>query len=214
MLSALFTAAACAGALVNNPLPQQRGDAVVGRRALLASAGAALLATQPLVANAKLSELADPTLSKDEFYAKLAERKEAERVAALPINQLKRSRDQFNTASKLLESEEYNTLRDVISDTTGRGLTTVLKEGRFAGSKEREVVNALRKTVYDVDNYAYSKQEVPGANAFSGYCADGVVPRETGGCKLKPKADKAPLLAKLKEASTIYDKLVKLCETL
>ena len=210
MLGCLFTAAAL-GALIN-PMPQQRTESVLGRRAVLASAGAALFAAQPFSASAAVSELGKAGLSKEEFAKALAERKEAERVAALPINQLKRSRDKFATASSLVESGDWNELRDVISDTTGRGLVTITKEGGFSSEKVRETASKLRKTVFDVDQYAYTQQEVPGSNLFSGYCAEGVVPRDGASCKVKPTGDKAPLLAKLKEADAIFNELVTLCD--
>ena len=208
---ALLTATAL-GALVN-PTPQQRTESVLGRRAVLASAGAALFAVQPRSVSAKVSELGQAGLSKEDFNKALAARKEAERVAALPINQLKQSREEFATASTLVETGDWNKLRDLISDTTGRGLVAITKEGGFSVRPGvRDTTTKLRKVVFDVDNFAYSQQEVPGANLFSGYCAEGVVPRDDSGCKLKPTGDKKPLLAKLKEANALFDQLIKQCE--
>ena len=66
----------------------------------------------------------------------------------------------------------------------------------------------LRKALFDVDKFAYSQQSFPGSDTFAGYCAEGVVPRDAGGCKMKPTIDKAPLVAKLKEALACFDEVI------
>lgn len=183
---------------------------LVDRRALLrgAAAFAVPALVTPLGASAIVSDLGKSGLSKEEFYQALADRKEAERVAALPINQLKAMRERYGTASALVDSGDWSTLRDVISETTGAKLRDVQKQGKFTGKACLEATSKLRKLMFQVDTFAYSQQDFPGADLFSGYCADGVVPRESGGCKLKPKADRATVIAQLKEGAALYDTIV------
>ena len=151
-------------------------------------------------------------ISKEEYYAALQTRKETERVAALPITKLKSKRDKFKTASSLVESESWDALRDLIQDTTGAPFVAVVNEGKFDAPEIRTAAVKVRKLVFDVDKFAYSQQSFPGSDVLSGYCAPGVVPREKGGCKPKPVVEKAPLLAKLKDAAMVYDEVVRLCE--
>ena len=132
-------------------------------------------------------------------------------MAALPINQLKRARDQFATAPSLVDSGDWDALRDLIQQTTGSNLSNLLKDGRYGTKEVRGLAVKMRKVLFEVDSFAYSQQSFPGSDLFSGYCAEGVVPREDGGCKQKPKSDKAPLKAQLGEAKKIYDTIIDKC---
>ena len=112
----------------------------------------------------------------------------------------------------LVENDEWDALRDVIAQSTGQNLNKLTKEGRYTSKTVGELKAKLRKALFDVDNFAYSQQSFPGADLFAGYCAEGVTPRGDGGCKLKPVVDKTAYLAKLKEANSIFDQLIKACE--
>lgn len=184
---------------------------LMDRRAVLSGVAAAAvpLLTTPLAASAEVSELGRAGLSKEEFYQKLAERKEAERVAALPINRLIGLRDRFAVTQDLLDKGEWSALRDVIQQTTGPALRAVQKDGNFQSKEVLAATTKLRKAVFDVEAFAYSQQDFPGSDMFAGYCADGVVPRGDGGCKLKPVADKTKVATALKDAKTAYDDIVK-----
>ena len=76
----------------------------------------------------------------------------------------------------------------------------------------RALSTKLRKTLFEVDKFAYSQQSFPGSDTFAGYCAEGVVPREEGGCKVKPVFDPKPLLGTFKEAVSSFDALITACE--
>lgn len=156
--------------------------------------------------------MASSGLSKEELYAAAKARAEEEKVAALPINQLKASRAKLSTASDLIDSAQWTELRDVIQATTGPKLSELLKEGSFVNPEARSLTTKVRKDLFSVDKYAYSKQNFPGSDVFAGYCAEGVVPRESGGCKVKPVYDPAPLQAAVKDALADFDALIKVCE--
>jgi len=182
------------------------------RRHVLVQVSGVAAALSASAAEAKVSEIGSAGLSKEEFYEALASRKEAERVAALPINQLKRARDKFATAPSLVEGGDWNGLRDVIQLTTGPNLSKFLKEGNYQTKEVQALTVKMRKLLFDVDAFAYSQQSFPGSDVFAGYCAEGVVPRETGGCKQKPVVDKPPWIAKLEEAKGIFDDIIKKCD--
>jgi len=202
-VAALSTAAALR-------LPAAHGQQQ-SRRSVLASAAGAAAAMAATAAQAKVSEIGSSGLSKEEFYAALAARKETDRIAALPINQIKRARDRFAAAPSLIESDNWDGLRDLIQQTTGSSLTQLEKAGNYQTKEVRALTNKMRKLLFDVDTFAYSQQSVPGADVFAGYCAAGVTPRETGGCKVKPSADKAPQMAKVKDAVAVFDQIVATC---
>ena len=189
---------------------------LLDRRAMLGGAAAAVfpaaLVANPLATNAAVTDIGKAGLSKEEFYAALAARKEKERIAALPINRIKSLRDSFASASSLADADNWSGLRDLIQETTGPNLRTLLKEGRYEVAAVIAPTNQLRKVTFEVDKFAYSQQDFPGADLFAGYCAEGVVPRGDGGCKLKPKVDKSSVIAQLKEASALYDQLIKAAE--
>jgi len=181
------------------------------RGAIATGALAALTAASP-----PAQALTSKQIAKAELQAKLDARKEEERLAALPINQLKAKRDSLARASDLVESEKFSELREVLTDATGNSLSKLLGT-MFSGKDKGEVValtNDLRKTVGIVDAAAYTEeQERFGVGSvLSGYCADGVVPRdEVGGCKVRSGPDKASLIEALKKATLTYDKLLAVC---
>ena len=80
------------------------------------------------------------------------------------------------------------------------------KYNKIYASPEEE---AYRKKVFEVDTFAYSQQNFPGSDLFSGYCAEGVVPRGDGGCKLKPSIEKGQWITLLKEAAALYEAMVQ-----
>ena len=65
----------------------------------------------------------------------------------------------------------------------------------------------LLKQLNEVELFAYSNQSALPAS-ISGYCAPGIVPREEGSCKVRPVVDKAPAIAKVKEALATFDSLL------
>lgn len=100
-----------------------------------------------------------------------------------------------------------------VSAVCARRLNKIISEGGYDDKAARGATYKLRKAVFDVDKFAYSKQSFPGSDVFAGYCAEGVVPRDgKSGCKVKPTVDKGPLLAKIKEALAAYDELIKVAE--
>lgn len=177
----------------------------------IARALSALAVTGVPSAHAKPSELATAGLSKEELYAKAKARSEAEKVAALPINRIKSARTELATAPDLIASGEWTTLRDLIQSSTGPPLVKTLDEGKFKAREVRVLTSKLRKQLLVVDAAAYSQQSFPGADVFAGYCSPGVVPREEGGCKVKPSMDTVPLLASIKDALATFDELISVC---
>jgi len=181
------------------------------RRAVLsASSFAALTVTLP--AFAKPSELADPSLSNEERYAKAKARQEAEIIAALPINRLKAKKDALKGAESLIQNNQWTALRDLITETTGPALAKLQEENDWTEKDIRLATAKLRKEMFKVDTVAYKQQGFPGSEAFAGYCAEGVVPREKGGCKVKPAMDKAPLFASLSAAVVAFEEIIALAE--
>jgi len=148
-------------------------------------------------------------ISKEELYAAAAARKEAERVSKLPINRLKVMREQLSGGSALIKSGNWNGLRDLIASTTGSEFSKFKKEAGLTSEPARELSIKLRKAIIAIDTVAYSQQSIMPAG-LSGYCADGVVPREEGGCKVKPVVETAPLLANLDVALTAFDGILAL----
>lgn len=181
------------------------------RGALQGALSAAAIFALRMPAEARPSDLAMSGLSKEELYAAVAERKEAERIAALPINQIKASREQLAGATALIEGGSWTELRDLITLTTGPKLTEIVKEGKFNNPKVRDLVIDLRKGLFSVDKFAYSQQSFPGADVFAGYCAEGVVPRDAGGCKVKPVYDTKPLFTAVTAALATFDELIATC---
>ena len=191
-------------------------SSLASRRAVLAQ-GAGVFAALAVstAADAKVSEIGTSfdASNKEEFYKALAARKEAERIAALPVNQLKVARDRFAGAPALVEKDDWSALRDLMQQTTGQFLTNQVKLIRLSSKELTEVktlTTKLRKKVFEVDTFAYSQQNFPGSDLFSGYCAEGVVPRGDGGCKLKPSIEKGQWITLLKEAAALYDQIVQL----
>jgi hypothetical protein len=183
------------------------------RRGLMqATVGISVLTLPRAPAEARPTELANTFLSKEELYAAAKARSEEEKVASLPINQLKASRTKLSMASELIDSGSWTELRDVIQATTGPKLSELLKDGGFVSPDARTLTIKLRKDLFNVDKFAYSQQSFPGSDVFAGYCAEGVVPREKGGCKVKPVYDKAPLNAAVNDALADFDALIKACE--
>jgi len=181
------------------------------RRAVLAGSCAAAFSVAP--AFAKPSELADPSLSKEERLAAAKARQQAEITAALPINRLKAKRDQLATADALINGGQWTDLRDLIQETTGSSLSKLQTEQKWEQKSIRLATAKMRKLLFDVDKFAYSQQSFPGSEAFSGYCAEGVVPRDSkSGCKVKPAVDKAPLLAAVKGAVGAFDEIISLVD--
>lgn len=216
MLRQLLLAAMCLSTAWALRLPAKSPQSVTyTRRGMMQAAGAlATFAAIAPAAEAAPSEIAEQfaagKLTKEEFYAAAKVQRDLEAEAMLPVNQLKALRSQLSTAPKYIEGGDWNGLRDLFQETTGSSLLKRLKEAGVKG-REAEVLTAkVRKALYDVDLFAYSQQSILPA-ALSGYCADGVVPRdEKGGCKLKPKADTAPLIAKVQDALAAFDELIKL----
>ena len=191
----------------------QQQPAACSRRGVLVHAAGALAAFSTVAAaNAEVSDIGKAGLSKEEFYAALAKRKKEEEFLALPINQLKAKRDQFAKAPTLIEAGDFDGLRDLITSTTGPSLTALIKTGRFGTKEVLAYTNKMRKVLFEVDTFAYSQQNFPGADLFAGYCAEGVIPREEGGCKVRPTAEKAPYIALAKDASALFDQLVAAAE--
>ena len=158
-------------------LPQQQTFML--RRAALQQSAAAAAAAALLAAPAQ-------ALDKAEFAKAVADKREAERVAALPASRLKTLRDSLaNDAPALLEAGDWGKLRNAI--VAARKSTGAL----VAETKRdlRPLTKALDAQLYSLDEFAYSQEAVmPGM--FSGYCAQGVVPRdEPGACKVRPTAD-------------------------
>jgi len=206
---AVAVLASTASALRLQPVHAQQS-----RRELLinsASALTALAAAAP--AHAAVSELADPNLSKEERTRLALARKETERVANLPINKLKGMRAQLGSAPALVESDQWDELRDLIRDTTGGPLTELQKKNQWSDQSTAKATVAMRKLLFDVETVAYSQQKFPGSNAVGGYCAPGVVPRDSNsGCKVRPSLEKVPIVAKLNEAMAKFDELIALRE--
>ncbi len=93
-------------------------------------------------------------------------------------------------------------------------MTKLLGELKADGKGVRELVAKMRKLLFEVETVAYSQQKFPGSDAFGGYCAEGVVPRDDkGGCKQKPTVDRAPLIANINGAVAVFDELIKVCES-
>mmetsp|Transcript_18911 Transcript_18911/g.60245 ORF Transcript_18911/g.60245 Transcript_18911/m.60245 type:complete len:186 (+) Transcript_18911:71-628(+) len=175
--------------------------------AIEVAAGTASAGTAGSAAAAAAALLAAPAqaLDKAEFAKAVADKREAERVAALPASRLKTLRDSLaNDAPALLEAGDWGKLRNAI--VAARKSTGAL----VAETKRdlRPLTKALDAQLYSLDEFAYSQEAVmPGM--FSGYCAQGVVPRdEPGACKVRPTADLKAQSAKLKEAVATFDKLL------
>jgi len=190
--------------------PQTRRGAV--HAAAIGALGSVLATVAPAVAapSELAKQLASGAISQEEFYAAAAARKEADRVAALPINQLKAAREKLaSNAPGLIEKGDWSTLRDIISETTGTSFTKNKEEANLKGETARNFSIIVRKKMFEIDSVAYSNQSfLPGA--FTGYCADGVVPRDDSGCKVKPKVDTKPLIVALNEAIAAFDGLIAL----
>ena len=184
----------------------------VGRRAVIRAAAAGALSTSfsALPAFAKPTELA--SLSNEERLVLAKKRQEAENVAGLPINRLKDKRDRLSTADTLINSGRWTDLRDLLQVTTGAPLSKQLAEQKWNSKEIRIATAKMRKQLFEVDQFAFSQQSFLGGDALSGYCAEGVVPRGTDGCKVKPTTDKAPLLAAVRGALTTFDEIVALVQ--
>jgi len=180
---------------------------------LQAASAAATLAVAAQPACAAVSEIGAKygtgAISKEELYAAAAARKEADRVAQLPINKFKAQRAKLDGAKALIESRDWNSLRDLIVETTGPTFSQNKKDCGLLTPEARDFSITLRKNIVAIDTVAYSQQSILPA-ALTGFCADGVVPREEGGCKVKPTVDTAPLLSELKEAIAAFDGLIAL----
>ena len=173
------------------------------------SAFSAIVAAAPV--HAAVSELADPNLSNEERSRLALERMERERVANLPTNKLTAMRDQLATAPALVESDQWDELRDLIQATTGGPLNDLFKKAKWGDEATAKTTVKMRKLLFDVETVAYSQQKFPGASAVGGYCAPGVVPRDSkSGCKVRPALEKEPLRTKLNDAVAKFDELVKL----
>ena len=188
----------------------------VARRAVLnaAAAGALSASFGALPAFAKPSELADPSLSKEDRLALAKKRQEAEITAALPLNRLIAKKDRLSSfGSAFIHSGQWTELRDLIQQTTGPSLSKLQMEEKWEGKEIRIATAKMRKQLFEVDKFAYSQQAFPGSDVFAGYCAEGVVPRDSKtGCKLKPAVDKSPLLAAVKDAVTTFDEIITLVQ--
>jgi hypothetical protein len=184
-----------------------RRSVLSGALASVAFAAAPALAEQTDIAK----QFAAGSLSKDELYALAAERKEAERITQLPVNRLKRLRDQLATSEQLIDAGNWEELREVIRLSTTSELISAVNAGGLGKTDEGKIlVTKVRKAVYNIDLVAFGTQSVFG-DALSGYCAQGVVPRdEKGGCKMRPAIDKAALMVDLKKALDAFDKIIKL----
>ena len=183
----------------------------VGRRAVCAAAAGALSTSfSALPAFAKPTELA--SLSNEERLVLAKKRQEAENVAGLPINRLKEKRDRLSTADTLIDSGRWTDLRDLFQVTTGAPLSKLLAAQKWNTKEIRMATAKMRKQLFEVDQFAFSQQSFLGGDAFNGYCAEGVVPRGTDGCKVKPTNDKAPLLAAVKGALTTFGEIVALVQ--
>lgn len=184
-----------------------RRSVLSGALASVAFAAAPALAEQTDIAK----QFAAGSLSKDELYALAAERKEAERITQLPVNRLKRLRDQLATSEQLIDAGNWEELREVIRLSTTSELISAVNAGGLGKTDEGKIlVTKVRKAVYNIDLVAFGTQSVFG-DALSGYCAQGVVPRdEKGGCKMRPAIDKAALMVDLKKALDAVDKIIKL----
>ena len=184
-----------------------RRSVLSGALASVAFAAAPALAEQTDIAK----QFAAGSLSKDELYALAAERKEAERITQLPVNRLKRLRDQLATSVQLIDAGNWEELREVIRLSTTSELISAVNAGGLGKTDEGKIlVTKVRKAVYNIDLVAFGTQSVFG-DALSGYCAQGVVPRdEKGGCKMRPAIDKAALMVDLKKALDAFDKIIKL----
>ena len=213
---ALTSLLAAQGSLVLQPVQKGQSTFATTRRGVLTSAAGALatfaVATPALAEQSDIAkQLGSGAITKEEYNAALQARKEAERVAALPVNQLKGLRTKLATAEGLIEASNWDGVRDVIQSSTGKNLNDVLKKSDYVKSeKGRILVVKLRKAIYNVDLTAHKQQDFPGAAAFSGYCAEGVIPKNDDGCKVKPAVDKPPLVADLKSSLAAFDELIAL----
>lgn len=195
--------------------PPKAELAMASRRSVLSGALAFAVAAKAAPALAEQTDIAKQfaagSLSKDELYALAAERKEAERITQLPVNRLKRLRDQLATSEQLIDAGNWEELREVIRLSTTSELISAVNAGGLGKTDEGKIlVTKVRKAVYNIDLVAFGTQSVFG-DALSGYCAQGVVPRdEKGGCKMRPAIDKAALMVDLKKALDAFDKIIKL----
>jgi len=208
---ALF-AASSQGLLVQ-PTPKAE-SAVASRRSVLSGALASVaFAAAPAFAEQSdvAKQFAAGTLSKEELYAFAAERKEAERVAALPVNRLKNLRALLASSEQLIDAGKWEELREVIRLSTTSDLIKAVNDGGIGKTDEGKIlVTKVRKAVYNIDLVAFGTQSVFG-DSLSGYCAPGVVPRDKKtGCKERPPIDKAALMVDLKKALESFDKIITL----
>lgn len=201
--------AASQGLLVQ---PAPKGQAPIATRRGVLSGALASVAFAAAPAFAEQSDLAKDLaagkLSKDEYYAAIAARKEAERVAVLPVNRLKVLRQKLATCDAAINSGDWDGVRDIIRESTTKELIAAVNAGGYGKKDEGKILTTkIRKAVYNVDLAAYGQQDLFGGIGGS-YCAEGVVPREGGGCKPRPSVDKAPLLAGIKDALSAFDQLI------
>ena len=200
--------AASQGLLVQ---PAPKGQAPIATRRGVLSGALASVAFAAAPAFAEQSDLAKDLaagkLSKDEYYAAIAARKEAERVAVLPVNRLKVLLE-LATCDAAINSGDWDGVRDIIRESTTKELIAAVNAGGYGKKDEGKILTTkIRKAVYNVDLAAYGQQDLFGGIGGS-YCAEGVVPREGGGCKPRPSVDKAPLLAGIKDALSAFDQLI------
>jgi hypothetical protein len=140
------------------------------RRGLMqAAASVSVLSLLQAPAHAMPSDLALSGMSKDDLYAAAKARSEGEKLAVMPINLLKASRDQFSTAAALIDASSWTELRDLIQATTGPKLSELLKDGKFFNPATQKLAIKIRKDLFSVDTFAYSQQSFLGIDSFSGY---------------------------------------------
>ena len=189
--------------------PRQYEPACTTRRGVIAGfAGLASFATMPAFATSDIAkQFASGDITKAEYNQLLADRKEAERVAALPANLLKGKRDELASAEALINAGSWSELRDKITAATGTSLNEIMEKVSKKNDDAKSQVVAIRKAMYNVDLVAYKEVDFFG-NLGKGWCAEGVAPRGDDGCKVKPTVDKAPLIADLKKALAAFDKLI------
>lgn len=161
-----ITAVALSAALSPSPRPS------VSRRAVLGGLGATALGLQrPAVADDLVGDAQDAlfeigdagkstrAIAQEEMKKIGADRKERLRIAALPISRLRVARSDLDTASALLEKNDWFALRGLIAGNVGSGdlgnVRALTKEVNPALKAERATLLAA---LAEVDKFAYGRQ--------------------------------------------------------
>ena len=134
------------------------------RRGLLINSAGALASFASLAVAPPVQALGPPgVLSKEELAARIQERREEEKIAALPINKLKAIRATIADAPALLDAADWAGVRTTIG-LAGPSFSKLIKSSGFSDAVTLQALKLtvqLRKDLLPADTFAYNEQVSP-----------------------------------------------------